>query len=209
MPSLQELTSALHRAVVATGPWSPLLLFGAAFIEYIFPPFPGDLLVVLGAWYAVHGDLSWPAVFVAVTGGAIVGAWVDHRAGVWLGSRLEHSPMAARFLTPAQLARFEEAYRRWGFWLLILNRFFPGVRGFIFLAAGASGVPVRRALLLGGISAAVWNGLLLAAGALVARNLDELVALVDRYTRVAGAVMGLVLLVGLVRMLWMRRSRKP
>ena len=83
------------------------------------------------------------------------------------------------------------------------------MRGFIFLAAGASGVPVRRALLLGGISAVVWNGLLLAAGALVARNLDELVALVDRYTRVAGAVIGLVLLVVLVRTLWTLRSRKP
>jgi membrane protein DedA with SNARE-associated domain len=209
VPSLQELTSALHRAVLATGPWAPALLFGAAFIEYIFPPFPGDLLVVLGAWYAVHGDLSWPAVFVAVTVGAVFGAWVDHQAGVWLGSRLEHSPMAARFLKPAQLARFEEAYRRWGFWLLILNRFFPGVRGFIFLAAGASGVPVKRALLLGGISAAVWNGLLLAAGALLTKNLDELVTLVDRYTKLAGAVIGVVLLALLARALWKRRSRRP
>ena len=209
MPSFEDLTSALHRAVVATGPWSPLLLFGAAFIEYVFPPFPGDLLVVLGAWYAVNGELSWPVVYGAVTAGAVAGAWVDHRIGVWLGARLEHSPAAARFLSQAQLVRFEEAYRRWGFWLLILNRFFPGVRGFIFLAAGASGVPVRRALLLGGISAAVWNGLLLAAGALVARNLDELVELVDRYTRVAGAVFGLVLLVVLVRTLWKRRSRRP
>ncbi len=209
MPSLPELTSALHRAVTSTGPWAPLLLFGAAFVEYLFPPFPGDLLVVLGAWYAVHGDLSWPAVFVAVTAGAVFGAWVDHRAGVWLGQRLEHSPMAARLLSPAKLARFEATYRRWGFWLLILNRFFPGVRGFIFLAAGASGVPVKRALLLGGISAAVWNGLLLAAGALVARNLDELVALVDRYTKLAGAVIGVILLALLARALWKRRSRRP
>jgi membrane protein DedA with SNARE-associated domain len=209
VPSLQELTSALHRAVVATGAWAPFLLFGAAFIEYLFPPFPGDLLVVLGAWYAVQGSLSWPAVFVAVTAGAVLGAWVDHQVGVWLGSRLEHSPMAARFLKPAQLVRFEEAYRRWGFWLLILNRFFPGVRGFLFVAAGASGIPLARTLILGGISAAVWNGLLLAAGALVARNLDELVALVDRYTQVAGAVIGLVILVLLARILWRRRRRSP
>jgi membrane-associated protein len=157
----------------------------------------------------VHGDLSWPAVYVAVTAGAVFGAWVDHQAGVWLGARLEHSPMAARFLKPAQLARFEEAYRRWGFWLLILNRFFPGVRGFIFLAAGASGVPVRRALLLGGISAAVWNGLLLAVGALVTRNLDEMVTLMDRYAKLAGSAIAVALLALLVRALWTRRSRTP
>jgi membrane protein DedA with SNARE-associated domain len=209
MPSLVDVTSALQRAIEATGPWAPLLLFGAAFIEYVFPPFPGDLLVVLGAWYAVHGELSWPVVYGAVTAGAVFGAWVDHQAGVWLGARLEHSPMAARILSPAQLAQFEEAYRRWGFWLLLLNRFFPGVRGFLFLAAGASGIPVGRAMLLGGISAAVWNGLLLAAGAAVTRNLDELVLLVDRYTRLAGTLVGLVLVALLLRALWKRRRKAP
>ena len=207
MPSLDQVTDALQRAVVLTGPWAPFLLFGAAFVEYVFPPFPGDLLVVLGSWYAVRGHLSWPVVYGAVTAGAVAGAWVDHQFGVWLGARLEHSPTAARFLSPAQLARFEEAYRRWGFWLLLLNRFVPGVRGFIFVAAGASGVPLPRALLLGGASAAVWNGLLLAAGALVASNADELVSLVDRYTRLAGAAIGVALIVLLVRALL--RRRKP
>jgi membrane-associated protein len=207
VPSLHELTSALVRVVVATGPWAPLLLFGAAFIEYVFPPFPGDLLVVLGAWYAVHGELSWPAVYGAVTAGAVAGAWVDHRVGVWVGDRLEHSPLAARFLSHDQLARFEAAYRRWGSWLLLLNRFLPGVRGILFLAAGASGIPLGRTLLLGGISATVWNGLLLAAGALVAGNLEELITLVDRYTVAAGAAIGAVLLVALAWALWKRRSR--
>lgn len=207
MPSLDQVTDALQRAVVLTGPWAPFLLFGAAFIEYVFPPFPGDLLVVLGAWYAVRGELSWPVVYGAVTAGAVAGAWVDHRVGVWLGARLEQSPKAARFLRPEQLSQFEAAYRRWGFWLILLNRFFPGVRGFIFLAAGASGVPVWRAMVLGGISAAIWNGLLLAAGALVANNVGELVSLVERYTRLAGTAIGLVVLVLLVRALWKRRQR--
>jgi membrane protein DedA with SNARE-associated domain len=207
VPSLEEVTSALQRLVVMTGPGAPFLLFGAAFIEYVFPPFPGDLLVVLGAWYAVHGELSWPVVYAAVTGGAVAGAWADHRAGVWLGARLEHSPVAARVLSVERLARFEAAYRRWGSWLLVFNRFFPGVRGFLFLAAGASGIPLARTLLLGGLSAAVWNGLLLGAGALVAGNLEELVALVDRYTRTAALLLGLALLVVLVRALWRRRAQ--
>ena len=209
MHSLQELTSALTRVLVATGAWAPFLLFGAALVEYVFPPFPGDLLVVLGSWYAVHGQLSWPVVFAAVTAGAVVGAWVDHQAGVWLGARLEHSPFAARFLSQAQLASFEEAYRRWGFWLLLFNRFFPGIRGFFFLAAGASGVPLSRTLVLGGLSAAAWNGLLLAAGALMADNLGELVALADRYTLAVGGAVGAVLLMAVARTLWKRRSRTP
>jgi membrane-associated protein len=207
MPSFEELVGALQRAMALTGPWAPALLFGAAFIEHLFPPFPGDLLVVLGAWYAVQGELSWPVVYVAVTAGSVAGAWVDHRLGAWLGRRLEHDPRATRWLKPEQLARFEAAYRRWGGWLLVFNRFFPGVRGILFLAAGASGIPLGRTLLLGGLSAAAWNGLLLAAGALLVSNLDELVALVERYTRAAGLAMAVVLLALLVRGLVSRRRR--
>ena len=40
-------------------------------VEYVFPPFPGDTLVVLGAWYAVNGKISWPLAFAAVTAGAV------------------------------------------------------------------------------------------------------------------------------------------
>jgi len=209
VPSPGDLVHALQRAVEVTGPWAPLLLFGAAFIEHVFPPFPGDLLVVLGAWYAVHGELSWPLMLASTTAGSVAGAWVDHRVGAWLGARLERDPGAVRWLSREQLERFEAAYRRWGGWLLVLNRFFPGVRGFLFLAAGASRIPLGRTLLLGGLSAAAWNVLLLAAGTLLARNLEELVTLVDRYTRAAGTLVGLALLVVLVRALWMRRRKAP
>jgi membrane-associated protein len=203
------LTSALQSAVEVTGPWAPLLLVGAAFIEHVFPPFPGDLLVVLGAWYAVQGELSWPLVYLAVTAGSVVGAWFDHRVGAWLGARLERNPGSVRWLSRDQLGRFEASYRRWGGWLLLFNRFFPGVRGFLFLAAGASRIPLSRTLLLGGLSAALWNGLLLAAGALVAKNLEELVGLVDRYMQTAGLLGGLALLVALARALWLRRRKSP
>jgi membrane-associated protein len=208
MPSLQALVDALTRAAAVTGPWAPAVLFGAAFVEHVFPPFPGDLIVVLGAWYAVHGQLSWPLLLVFATAGAVVGAWVDHRVGVMLGRRLDRAVARSRLMSPEQLAAFEAAYRRWGAWLLLLNRFMPGVRAFLFVAAGTSGLPLGRVLLLGGVSAAIWNGVLLAVGGLVARNAEELVALVDRYMLVAGALMaGLALVLG-ARALW-RRRRGP
>jgi membrane protein DedA with SNARE-associated domain len=204
-PLLQTLTDSLTRAVVVTGPWAPAVLFGAAFVEHVFPPLPGDLVVVLGAWYAVHGQLSWPLLLVCATAGAVAGAWVDHRVGVFLGRRLDRAVARSRFLTPEQLASFEAAYRRWGSWLLLLNRFMPGVRAFLFVAAGTAGLPLGRVLLLGGLSAAVWNGLLLGVGSLVAKNAEDLVLLIDRYMMAAGAVMVLVATALVVRALWRGR----
>ena len=192
MTPLSRLTQALADAITRTGPAAPAILFFASFIEYVFPPFPGDLIVVLGAWYAVQGLISWPATFAATTIGALAGAWIDWRVGRTLGRHLEqrahHPTVIHRLLTEERLAQFDEGYRRWGGLLLVANRFFPGIRAFIFVAAGASGIPLRKVLVLGGISAAAWNVLLLGAGALIAHNVDELVALFDRYTHVASAV---------------------
>jgi membrane-associated protein len=199
VPSLQDLARTLGDVAAVTGPWAPLILFGATFVEHVFPPFPGDALVVLGAWYAVQGAVSWPLLLLVTTAGAVAGAWVDYRVGAWIGARLARRAGTSRLLPPARLAAFDAAYQRWGGWLVLLNRFMPGIRAFIFLGAGAAHLPLRRVLLLGGLSALAWNAVLLGAGGLMARNVDDLLTLVDRYTWAAVGVLGIAGLGLLVR----------
>jgi membrane protein DedA with SNARE-associated domain len=206
--SFSGLAQALADAVSRTGPAAPLILFTASLVEYVFPPFPGDLVVVLGAWYVVNGELSWPATFVSVTGGAVLGAWIDYRIGATLGRRLDRRLATRRPLFEERLLRIEASYRRWGALLLIANRFLPGIRAFVFLAAGASGIPLRRVLLYGGLSAALWNAVLLGAGTLLAHNSEELVQLVDRYTRAAWAVVAVLGVLALAAMVWRRRAAR-
>lgn len=198
MLSLDELHAHLAEIVAHTGPYAPAVLFLASFTEHVFPPFPGDLLVLLGAWYAVQGELSWPVTILSVTAGAVIGAGLDWRIGRWLGGRLEHRVEARSLLgghvDAESLARFEARYRRWGPLLLVANRFLPGLRAIIFVAAGACRVPLRDVLVYGGISALLWNGALLGAGALLAHNLDELIGLLRRYTLTVTVVIVVVLL---------------
>jgi len=194
---LQGLAASLSDALSRASPLAPAVLFGATLVEYVFPPFPGDLVVVLGAWWVVQGHVSWPAAFAAVTAGALLGAFVDWRVGAWIGARLERRAalptVVHKLLTAERMARFEESYRRWGGLLIAANRFLPAIRAFLFVAAGAARVPLRKVLLLGALSAIAWNALLLGAGALLARNLAELVGLVDRYTQAASALVVAVL----------------
>jgi membrane-associated protein len=210
--SLQGLAAALSDALSRASPLAPAILLGATLVEYVFPPFPGDLVVVLGAWWAVQGRLSWPAAFAAVTAGALAGAWIDWTIGAWIGRRIERRAtlptVVHRILTPERVAAFEEGYRRWGGLLILANRFLPGVRAFLFVAAGAARVPRRKVLLLGAISALAWNALLLGAGALLARNLDDLVDWFDRYTRVASTVVAAVLVALAAAWALRRRARR-
>ncbi|WP_242394098.1 DedA family protein [Anaeromyxobacter oryzisoli] len=208
MTRLQRLTDVLAEAVSRTGPAAPAILFLASFVEYVFPPFPGDLVVVLGAWYAAHGELSWPIAFLSVTAGAVAGAFVDHQVGVSVGRRLDARAGRRGGLSAERLARFEASYRRWGPALLAANRFLPGVRAFVFVAAGASGIPLRTVLVFGAVSAALWNALLLALGGLAARNVDELVGIVDQYTRAATVALVALALLAVVWLAWRRRAAR-
>jgi membrane-associated protein len=206
VPPLASAATTFSDAIARTGPWAPLILFAASLIEHVFPPFPGDLIVVLGAWYAHAGQVSWAASFLAVTAGAVFGAWIDYRIGAWAGRQLDARAARLGGLSSERLARFEASYRRWGVWLLLGNRFLPAVRAFVFVAAGASGIPVVRVIVLGGISAALWNAALLGAGALLARNAEELVALVERYDQVAMYAIGAVAVVFVALVWWRRRA---
>jgi membrane protein DedA with SNARE-associated domain len=205
---LERVVATLSEALAETGPAAPAILFLGSLVEYVFPPFPGDTLVVLGAWYAVNGKISWPVAFVAVTAGAVVGAWIDYRIGVSIGAALERGAKRRGPITLEHVRKVEAGYARWGEWFLLANRFLPGVRAFLFVGAGAARLPVGKVLLWGGISAAAWNALLLLAGAFLVKNLDEFVHLLERYTTVAWVGMALVAAVLLVRFVLTRRKKR-
>ncbi len=192
MNTLERVVAALTEVLARTGPAAPAILFLGSLIEYVFPPFPGDTLVVLGAWYAVNGAISWPVAFVSVTAGAVVGAFIDYRVGVALGAALERGAARRGPITLEHVRKVEAGYARWGEWFLLANRFLPGIRAFLFVGAGAARLPVKKVLLWGGLSAATWNLLLLVVGAFLVRNLDEFVGWLHRYTAVAWAAMGVV-----------------
>ncbi len=197
-----ELARRLDSVLGKAGPAAPLLLFLASFLEYVFPPVPGDAVAVLGAWYATHGGLSWTVLFLSLSLGAMAGTAFDWRLGLWLGARLDDRAAVGR-LDRDRLERFERAYRRWGGLLLVVNRFLPGVRAFFFIAAGAARIPLWKVLLYGGISAALWNVVLLGAGALLARNEQELLGLFARYDTVAWIALVLVCAIAII--LWRRK----
>jgi membrane-associated protein len=199
---LDRIAADLGELLGHTGPVAPLVLFLASFTEYVFPPFPGDLVVVFGAWYAVQGIVSWPEAFAAVTVGSVLGAVVDYAFGRWLGGRLDAgaSRWGRRFAE--RLARFQVAYRRFGPVLLVLNRFLPGLRAFFFIGAGMARIPLGRVVLLGGLSAVLWNALLLAAGGLLANSLPELLELFRRYSRLAWVVVAGLALAAVLVVVW-------
>ena len=75
------------KAKLNTGAGS-LLLFFSAFMEYVFPPYPGDMATLFGAFMALSGKWSFWMVLFMVTSGSVLGALVQYFFGKWLGQKV-------------------------------------------------------------------------------------------------------------------------
>lgn len=201
----------LNELVQSTGRHALWLLFGASLMEYVFPPFPGDTVTLIGAYYSVVGVLPIPWVFAAVTSGSVLGSALDY----WIGRKLRaysekraSLPFLLRWLALDKIRKIEERWRRRGDVLILFNRFIPGIRGLFFVAAGMGQIRFRRVMLLGAVSAALWNALLLALGYLVGASLEELERYFEAYSAIAWALLSLLLLFMVARGLWRRRQAR-
>jgi membrane protein DedA with SNARE-associated domain len=201
---VEWLDSIIH----SVGLLAYLLLCVAATLEYVVPPLPGDTIVLLGGVYAVRGEQPYLLVFLAVVTGSVLGAALTYAFGAFLARRARLRPEGRPLLgiTPQRLEAVHTQMARWGAWLLVLNRFMPGVRSLVFVAAGAAGLPPGRTLGLGALSAALHTAAVLGVGAAVGGNLERLEGLVRQYQWGAVGLLAVAALGLLVRALVRRRQ---
>lgn len=203
------MLEAFDALVRELGPWGVVLFGVAALLEYVFPPFPGDTVTLLGGAYASRGEHPLWLVLVVLMGFSVAGMALTWVVGRSLGKRLDaakEGPLVFG-LTHEQLRRAQVTMRERGEWVLVLNRFMPSFRAMVFVAAGASGTPLPRVLLLGSVSALAWNALLIFVGSKVGAHADQLEAWLSTYRFIALGVTAVVLLGFLARRLWLRRRR--
>lgn len=197
-----EFEAQLVALVHETGPEAALVLFFSAAIEYVFPPWPGDVITAAGAIWALEGVLPFPVLLGSTTLGSVLGAAISYELGARLVGRAS-SGRAGRLVLwlapPDRIAAVHRLSARWGTWLVLFNRFVPGVRGLFFVAAGAGGMPRARVLGLGAVSALLWNALLLTGGWLLGRDLSRLLEWLRGWAVAGWALLAVVVIVAIVR----------
>jgi membrane protein DedA with SNARE-associated domain len=185
-----------------------LVLGLASLIEYVFPPFPGDTVALFGVFLAATARWSALWVYLALDVGAIVGGLAAYAFGRSI-SRPEHRP---RFLRGARteeaIRTITERYAKHGAAYLAINRFVPALRAFFFIGAGIAKLRWTSVVLWGGLSAAVWNAILLAVGWWVGSEWDRLRGLMSTYASVVLALVVVAIAVALGRALWARRQQR-
>lgn len=191
-------------------PWlSAAALGAAAVLEYVVPPVPGDAVSIAGGVLVAQGVIGVPAALAVTTLGSIVGSVVMYGVGLAAGRHPRLRRLLARLFTEERVERVAVSYRRWGRLIIVANRFLPGIRTTFIVGAGLFRVPLADVIVFGGLSALLWNSLLIGVGWLVGANLAHLERLLADYTLVVWIALGGILIALIARLAWRRRGRRP
>lgn len=153
-----------------------VLLFTFAYIENLFPPSPSDIVIVIGGTLIGTNYLHFVPTLIFATGGSIAGFLTAFGIGWLLDKKLIHSGKL-KFINIQTIEKAEAAFRKWGYYLIIANRFLPGTRAVISFFGGMSRLDIHKTMFLSSISSLLWNIVLIYLGILFGKN----VALVDKY----------------------------
>lgn len=201
------LDEFLHTLEHGPQQWAYALIVAASAVEYVFPPLPGDTVVLFAVVLAARTQLNWLLVYALMTLGAMGGGLIGWAFGLWLANHEDHWP---RFLKRPGALRALDAvrrgYERNGPMYLAANRFLPALRAFFFVGAGLSRMGAWSVILFGGLSAALWNALLLGAGYAVGHNWDAMRDLMERYTTATLFVIIVAVVAIVARFLWEGRQ---
>lgn len=206
--SMDELLDILDQG---EGILAYLVLFVSAAIEYVFPPFPGDLITLFGAFLITARGWNMALVLTTVTLGSLVGAAIDYYIGVGLARERDKASASwiGRHWKSVQHKTLPlvERLRKRGASYIVINRFLPGIRAFFFVAAGMAGLSLKAVLFYATVSALLWNVLIIGVGTALGASWERLQSLFRTYSTAAWIALLLVAIALLIRW-WIRKRRR-
>lgn len=156
--------------------WIYITLFLFAFVENIFPPSPSDVVIVIGGSLVGTGAISFILSLTFATLGSITGFMLMFYIGSTVDKKVIHSGRF-KFIPVDALDKVEAWFRKYGYFVIVANRFMPGTRAVISFFAGISNLDPKRTITLCFVSALLWNAIMLYLGFVFGDN----VAKVDEY----------------------------
>jgi membrane protein DedA with SNARE-associated domain len=169
----------------------------SAFVENLVPPIPGDTITALGAFLVGVGKLSFAGVYISTTLGSLLGFMTLFWLGGFLG-RYFFMERDFKFLQAKDIIKAEGWFGRYGYFLILFNRFVPGIRSVISIAAGISRFRTVPVVFLSLLSCAAWNLIWIFMGCTLGTHWErvrkEMADFLVRYNMAMAVLIALVIL---------------
>jgi membrane protein DedA with SNARE-associated domain len=183
--------------------WIYFLAAAIAYIENIFPPFPSDVVLVAAGYLCATGHVNLWIVLTVSTIGSAAGFVTMYKIGSWFGIRILEAGKF-KFIQLDQIHKVEAWFKRYGYLIVVVNRFLAGTRAVISFFTGMSNLPLWKTVVLASISSLVWNTILLFAGSVLGSNWRSILLYLDAYGRIV-TIISVILIIILIGHAYFRK----
>lgn len=180
------------------------LMFLIAYVENIFPPSPSDMLLVFAGTLIGIGAIGFVPALLAATAGSTLGFMTAYGMGRYFENHIVEGRFG-RFLPLAAIMQVERLFQRFGYSVIVANRFLAGTRAIVSFFAGMSKMNLAATTGLCAVGALAWNAILLYMGKIFGGNWRLAVEYLIVYSKWATLIFGAVM-VGVVW--WFLRKRR-
>lgn len=159
-------------------PWGlGLIILGTSFLEVVFPPAPGDAVLVYAGYLTGRAGVSPVIPIFFGIAGTLTGTLLLYYLGLRFGPKLLHSKVGEALLAKNKWEQTEAWVRRYGPVGLLISRFIPGIRSGLAFFAGVAEMPWHLAFLTLAGSISLFVGLLFFGGRSVGKQWREFLRL--------------------------------
>jgi membrane protein DedA with SNARE-associated domain len=187
--------------------WIYMSLFFFSYIENVFPPSPSDLVVVIGGSLVSTGAIHFIPTLILTTVGSVLGFLTLY----YVGSQLDQKVIRAgkiKYISVDALDKAEKWFNKYGYYVILANRFLPGTRSVISFFAGLSELVLKRTIILASISALVWNSIIISLGVFFGDNVAVVDEYLSAYSNIVLIITGAAAVIFVIYLLIRKRKNK-
>jgi len=160
-------------------------------------PFPEDATLLLSGFLMAQAVIQPFPAFWVVYSGLLITDFFLYSAGRKYGRRLVEHRRFQRILSPDQISKLEEKFKKWGTYVIFFGRHILGFRAQIFLVAGVMRMPAVKFLIADAISALITIGLWGGIGYLGGNSIQILKNDIKRIEHIAIVFLMILLVTGI------------
>lgn len=150
-----------------------------SFLESFIPPLPSDVIVAFAAGILAKNQFDLIILFLFNTLFSFFGFFLTYKIGY---SLKEKSFLKNSIKIQTLLAKAHAWFLKIGYYLILLNRFFPGIRSIIGFFSGINKLESKKVVILSILSCGLWNIILITSGKFISNNLGQIKNYLFQYT---------------------------
>ncbi len=166
---------------------NPLLAYGFFFLnsvlQVLFPPYPGDSVVIFQGYLSSKGLLNTPLLIITTNAGTFFSSVLLYIISNRLGEKVVEGKFVKKYFDTNKIYKLENWFNKYGAIAIVINKFIPGIGSLTLIGAGIFKLKFSPAIISIGAASLLHNMVLFMAGRLTGDNMLIIQQFVREYEK--------------------------